>query len=212
MGGTVCLQDYRQHGDISHGLRSLGASSRPPMRANGPVRLSREENKNKNNIKIKITQQKKGACAVQCVCVWCKLAFVGSSALVVPFQAADLQMTRHTAIIHARLPQHGEAQDRGCHGHPRPTHARHGPAACRARADGGSGLRSAGLPARRHMHPHSGADARQPLQPLDAVLFAGGDPVAKFIKKIELHEVVPRISSPFHGSSRSAPFDKVHGH
>ncbi|KAJ3115349.1 hypothetical protein HK100_001372 [Physocladia obscura] len=36
------------------------------------------------------------------------------------------------------------------------------------------------------------------LKPLDAVLFAGSDPVAGFIKKIELHEVVPRIQRPFH--------------
>ncbi|KAJ3194553.1 hypothetical protein HDU82_002424 [Entophlyctis luteolus] len=36
------------------------------------------------------------------------------------------------------------------------------------------------------------------LQPLDAVLFAGSDPVANFIKKVELHEVVPRIERPFH--------------
>ncbi|KAJ3079431.1 hypothetical protein HDU99_010915, partial [Rhizoclosmatium hyalinum] len=35
-------------------------------------------------------------------------------------------------------------------------------------------------------------------QPLDAVLFAGADPVANFIKKIELHEVVPRLDTPFH--------------
>ncbi|KAJ3285342.1 hypothetical protein HDU79_007389 [Rhizoclosmatium sp. JEL0117] len=36
------------------------------------------------------------------------------------------------------------------------------------------------------------------LKPLDAVLFAGADPVANFIKKIELHEVVPRLDTPFH--------------
>ncbi|KAI9313328.1 hypothetical protein BDR26DRAFT_933001 [Obelidium mucronatum] len=36
------------------------------------------------------------------------------------------------------------------------------------------------------------------LKPLDAVLFAGNDPVANIIKKITLHEVVPRIDKPFH--------------
>ncbi|KAJ3010349.1 UNVERIFIED_CONTAM: hypothetical protein HDU68_002175 [Siphonaria sp. JEL0065] len=36
------------------------------------------------------------------------------------------------------------------------------------------------------------------LKPLDAVLFAGSDPVANFIKRIELHEVVPRLERPFH--------------
>ncbi|KAJ3237854.1 hypothetical protein HDU77_011598, partial [Chytriomyces hyalinus] len=36
------------------------------------------------------------------------------------------------------------------------------------------------------------------LKPLDAVLFAGNDPVATFIKRITLHEVVPRIDRPFH--------------
>ncbi|KAJ3232606.1 hypothetical protein HDU78_006965 [Chytriomyces hyalinus] len=36
------------------------------------------------------------------------------------------------------------------------------------------------------------------LKPLDAVLFAGSDPVANFIKRIELHEVVPRLGTPFH--------------
>ncbi|KAI9344063.1 hypothetical protein BDR26DRAFT_933002 [Obelidium mucronatum] len=35
------------------------------------------------------------------------------------------------------------------------------------------------------------------LQPFDAVLFAGSDPVANFIKTIELHEVVPKIDRPF---------------
>ncbi|KAJ3288523.1 hypothetical protein HDU79_004797 [Rhizoclosmatium sp. JEL0117] len=36
------------------------------------------------------------------------------------------------------------------------------------------------------------------VKPLDAVLFAGSDPVANLIKRIELHEVVPRLHSPFH--------------
>ncbi|KAJ3063616.1 hypothetical protein HDU98_000574, partial [Podochytrium sp. JEL0797] len=38
------------------------------------------------------------------------------------------------------------------------------------------------------------------LKPLDAVLFSGlrTDPVANLIKKIELHETVPRLVQPFH--------------
>ncbi|KAJ3290689.1 hypothetical protein HDU79_003007 [Rhizoclosmatium sp. JEL0117] len=36
------------------------------------------------------------------------------------------------------------------------------------------------------------------LKPLDTVLFSGSDPVANFIKKIELHEVVPHLDTPFH--------------
>ncbi|KAI8619189.1 hypothetical protein BC830DRAFT_1165575 [Chytriomyces sp. MP71] len=36
------------------------------------------------------------------------------------------------------------------------------------------------------------------LQPFDVVLFAGNDPTATFIKRVELHEVVPRIDTPFH--------------
>ncbi|KAJ3015745.1 UNVERIFIED_CONTAM: hypothetical protein HDU68_012583 [Siphonaria sp. JEL0065] len=35
------------------------------------------------------------------------------------------------------------------------------------------------------------------LKPLDAVLFAGSDPVATIIKKITLHNVVPELESPF---------------
>ncbi|KAJ3059970.1 hypothetical protein HDU98_004025 [Podochytrium sp. JEL0797] len=35
------------------------------------------------------------------------------------------------------------------------------------------------------------------LQPLDAVVFCGSDPVANLIKKIQLHETVPHIETPF---------------
>ncbi|KAJ3232000.1 hypothetical protein HDU81_003368 [Chytriomyces hyalinus] len=35
------------------------------------------------------------------------------------------------------------------------------------------------------------------LQPFDVVLFAGSDPAANFIKKITLHEVVPKVNLPF---------------
>ncbi|KAI8612344.1 hypothetical protein BC830DRAFT_1137086 [Chytriomyces sp. MP71] len=34
--------------------------------------------------------------------------------------------------------------------------------------------------------------------PLDAILVSGNDPVASFIKHVELHEVVPRLGFPFH--------------
>ncbi|KAJ3402585.1 hypothetical protein HDU80_004945 [Chytriomyces hyalinus] len=45
--------------------------------------------------------------------------------------------------------------------------------------------------------PHS-ALADYELKPFDLVLFAGTDAVAKFIKKITLHEVVPSLAVPFH--------------
>ncbi|KAJ3063617.1 hypothetical protein HDU98_000575 [Podochytrium sp. JEL0797] len=45
------------------------------------------------------------------------------------------------------------------------------------------------------------------LKPLDAVLFSGNDPVANMIKRIELHEVVPRINRPFHVNKEVLPLD-----
>ncbi|KAJ3280021.1 hypothetical protein HDU76_009318, partial [Blyttiomyces sp. JEL0837] len=61
-----------------------------------------------------------------------------------------------------------------------------------------------------HHHEHSGVHniisnfkdslsiGDYKLQPLDLVLFLGRDPVAKFIKKVELEQVVPNLRRPFH--------------